>query len=177
MRRGGARAEHLRMARPCLPQAARCRTELLLPHQARCMPLFVAAAVGDLHGDWQKAIDSFRAAGVITVSEDEIVWSGGDTVVVQLGDVLDRGDYEIGAGGRPGCGVLAPPPTHALPRSAAWNRERKQHSLWHSPSTLAMAGDAIAARPPGQPPRRPPDPPAACVVMVCPQPSSTCSGG
>jgi hypothetical protein len=55
------------------------------------------AAVGDLHGDWHKAIESFRAAGVITVTdEDEVVWSGGDTVVVQLGDVLDRGDHEIG---------------------------------------------------------------------------------
>ncbi len=67
-------------------------------------------AVGDLHGDWQKAIDAFRTAGVITVTEDEVIWSGGDTVVVQLGDVLDRGDYEIGRAsccplqaGRPGC--------------------------------------------------------------------------
>ncbi len=56
-----------------------------------------SAAVGDLHGDWQKAIDSLRAAKVIRVGEkEEIVWSGGDTVVVQLGDVLDRGDNEIG---------------------------------------------------------------------------------
>ncbi len=54
-------------------------------------------AVGDLHGDWQKAIDAFRMAGVIRVTDDEVMWSGGDTVVVQLGDVLDRGDYEIGA--------------------------------------------------------------------------------
>lgn len=63
-------------------------------------PTYVTAtgrivAIGDLHGDWQKAIDSFRAAGVIRVTDDEVVWSGGDTVVVQLGDVLDRGDYEI----------------------------------------------------------------------------------
>ena len=56
--------------------------------------------VGDLHGDWQKAIDAFRMAGVISITpEDEVVWSGGDTVVVQLGDVLDRGDNEIGAWG------------------------------------------------------------------------------
>lgn len=27
----------------------------------------------------------------------QVRWAGGDTVVVQLGDVLDRGDSEIGA--------------------------------------------------------------------------------
>lgn len=26
----------------------------------------------------------------------QVRWAGGDTVVVQLGDVLDRGDSEIG---------------------------------------------------------------------------------
>jgi len=53
-------------------------------------------AVGDLHGDWQKAIGALRAADVIGITpEDEVVWTGGDTVVVQLGDVLDRGDHEI----------------------------------------------------------------------------------
>ncbi|KAG1671773.1 hypothetical protein FOA52_000150 [Chlamydomonas sp. UWO 241] len=53
-------------------------------------------AIGDLHGDWRKTVDSFRTAGVITITEDsEIVWSGGDAIVVQLGDVMDRGDHEI----------------------------------------------------------------------------------
>lgn len=53
-------------------------------------------AIGDLHGDWQKAIDSLRTADVISITpEDEVVWTGGDTVLVQLGDVLDRGDHEI----------------------------------------------------------------------------------
>ncbi|KAJ9527410.1 hypothetical protein QJQ45_025679 [Haematococcus lacustris] len=64
-------------------------------------PTFVTAtgrivAIGDLHGDWNKAIESFRVAGVIKILDnDEVVWRGGDTVVVQLGDVLDRGDNEI----------------------------------------------------------------------------------
>jgi hypothetical protein len=50
-----------------------------------------------LHGDWNKAIASLILAGVVEVVEDEhIIWTGGDTVVVQLGDVLDRGDHEIG---------------------------------------------------------------------------------
>lgn len=53
-------------------------------------------AIGDLHGDWRKAVDSFRTANVIGINENsEIVWIGGDTIVVQLGDVLDRGDHEI----------------------------------------------------------------------------------
>ena len=52
--------------------------------------------VGDLHGDWAKAVGSLRAANVIRIVDDDIIWSGGDTVVVQLGDVLDRGDHEIG---------------------------------------------------------------------------------
>jgi len=53
-------------------------------------------AVGDLHGDWAKAIEAFKVAGCIRVKDDnEIVWIGGDTIVVQLGDVLDRGDNEI----------------------------------------------------------------------------------
>lgn len=54
-------------------------------------------AIGDLHGDWRKAVDSLRAANVIRVraEDEEIIWVGGDAVVVQLGDVLDRGDHEI----------------------------------------------------------------------------------
>lgn len=56
-----------------------------------------ACAVGDLHGDWRKAIESLRMANVVFIRDDmEIEWCGGDTVVVQLGDVMDRGDHEIG---------------------------------------------------------------------------------
>ena len=57
-----------------------------------------AGAVGDVHGDIRKAITSLGIAGVL--AEDDAqrpVWVGTDTVVVQLGDVLDRGDHEIGA--------------------------------------------------------------------------------
>eukprot|EP00798_Chlamydomonas_sp_ICE-L_P008041 gene8041-1275_t len=53
-------------------------------------------AIGDVHGDWQKTIDSLLMARVIEINEeDEIVWSGGDAVLVQVGDVMDRGDNEI----------------------------------------------------------------------------------
>jgi hypothetical protein len=54
-------------------------------------------AVGDLHGD---LIKTKKALQIARVAEDRsgegVVWTGGDTVVVQLGDVLDRGDTEIG---------------------------------------------------------------------------------
>jgi len=48
-------------------------------------------AIGDLHGDLAAARAALHAAGVIDASDH---WSGGDTVVVQAGDVLDRGDDE-----------------------------------------------------------------------------------
>lgn len=55
------------------------------------------AAVGDIHGDLQKALACLEMAGVLAEDDGHIKWVGGDTTVVQLGDVLDRGDCEIGA--------------------------------------------------------------------------------
>jgi hypothetical protein len=48
-------------------------------------------AIGDLHGDLQAARAALRAAGAIN---DDDHWIGGELVIVQLGDVLDRGDNE-----------------------------------------------------------------------------------
>jgi hypothetical protein len=48
-------------------------------------------AIGDLHGDLGGARAALRAAGVLNISDS---WSGGDTVIVQTGDILDRGDDE-----------------------------------------------------------------------------------
>lgn len=45
-------------------------------------------AVGDVHGAYERFIDILRAAEVI---DDRERWSGGRTILVQLGDVLDRG--------------------------------------------------------------------------------------
>ena len=56
-----------------------------------------ACAVGDIHGDLQKTVTSLKVAGVLEEDRNgRPLWCGGDTVVVQLGDVLDRGDCEIG---------------------------------------------------------------------------------
>jgi len=48
-------------------------------------------AIGDLHGDLAATHGALRLAEVIS---DDGHWVGGDTVVVQVGDVLDRGDDE-----------------------------------------------------------------------------------
>ncbi len=48
-------------------------------------------AIGDLHGDLQAARAALRLAGAIDAEDS---WIGGDLVVVQTGDILDRGDQE-----------------------------------------------------------------------------------
>ncbi|KAL3850565.1 hypothetical protein ACJIZ3_012447 [Penstemon smallii] len=70
-------------------------------------PTFVSApgrrivAVGDLHGDLDKARYALQMAGVLS-SDGQDLWVGGHTVcvclttvLVQLGDILDRGEDEI----------------------------------------------------------------------------------
>ncbi len=70
------------------------------PQPAGCtlapLPLHLPApkrlvAIGDLHGDLGGARAALRAAGAIDEADR---WIGGDLEVVQLGDVLDRGDDE-----------------------------------------------------------------------------------
>ncbi len=48
-------------------------------------------AIGDLHGDVDKARRALRLAGAI---DEDDAWAGGDLVVVQTGDVVDRGPYD-----------------------------------------------------------------------------------
>nr|KAJ0207487.1 hypothetical protein LSAT_V11C500292400 [Lactuca sativa] len=63
-------------------------------------PTFVSApgrrivAVGDLHGDLSKARSALELAGVLS-SDGRDTWTGQETVLVQLGDILDRGEDEI----------------------------------------------------------------------------------
>jgi hypothetical protein len=48
-------------------------------------------ALGDIHGDLGAARKALRLAGAIDASDS---WIGGDLIVVQTGDILDRGDEE-----------------------------------------------------------------------------------
>ena len=48
-------------------------------------------AIGDIHGDLQAARRALQLAGA-TDAKDR--WIGGDLVIVQVGDILDRGDGE-----------------------------------------------------------------------------------
>lgn len=43
--------------------------------------------IGDLHGDWKMTIDALKLGKVI---DDDLNWIGGETIVVQVGDQIDR---------------------------------------------------------------------------------------
>lgn len=70
------------------PPAAAC-TLAPVPHK-RAMPKRLVA-IGDLHGDLDATRSALRLAGAIDASDQ---WIGGDLVIVQTGDILDRGDDE-----------------------------------------------------------------------------------
>src|SRR5882672_1008618 len=46
-------------------------------------------AIGDVHGAYDRFMEILKTTGVV---DGELKWAGGRTHVVQLGDVLDRGD-------------------------------------------------------------------------------------
>ncbi|KAH3742814.1 Metallo-dependent phosphatase [Pelomyxa schiedti] len=56
-------------------------------------PQRVIFAVGDLHGDLEGTKRVLRAIGVM--GESTGAWTGGDSVLVQMGDLVDRGDYSM----------------------------------------------------------------------------------
>ncbi len=45
-------------------------------------------AVGDVHGDFDAFVGILRTAGVL---DENLQWAGGNTILVQTGDILDRG--------------------------------------------------------------------------------------
>jgi hypothetical protein len=72
------------------PEAASRCTELApLPSRFPAAPRIVA--IGDLHGDLAAARRALTLAGAIDAGDH---WIGKDLVLVQTGDVLDRGDDE-----------------------------------------------------------------------------------
>jgi hypothetical protein len=57
------------------------------PAAAQAAPQRIVA-VGDLHGDWDAWIAIARSAGLV---DERNRWVGGRTILVQLGDIADRG--------------------------------------------------------------------------------------
>ncbi len=76
-------------AKPQPPQQPGC-TLAAIPARLD-IPSNRIVAIGDLHGDLGAARSALRAAGAI---DDTDAWVGGNTVIVQTGDILDRGDDE-----------------------------------------------------------------------------------
>ncbi len=46
-------------------------------------------AIGDVHGAYERFVEILKATGIV---DNDLRWAGGRTHVVQLGDILDRGD-------------------------------------------------------------------------------------
>jgi hypothetical protein len=61
---------------------------LALSAPATAAPIHRIVAVGDLHGDFNAWRDIARGAGLV---DDKGSWTGGNTILVQTGDVVDRG--------------------------------------------------------------------------------------
>ena len=51
--------------------------------------------IGDLHGDWRATIRALKTANLVGITDEKndrgkLIWKGGSTVVVQMGDQVDR---------------------------------------------------------------------------------------
>jgi hypothetical protein len=75
--------------RPEAPEVAESDTEFLLDIPTRFPGVERLVAIGDLHGDLEAARRALRLAGAMDEGDR---WIGGNLFVVQLGDILDRGD-------------------------------------------------------------------------------------
>jgi hypothetical protein len=76
---------HLRSLWSCLAWLA---TALAVLVPAAASPLHRIVAVGDLHGDFSAWRDILRSASLV---DNKGHWSGGDTILIQTGDAVDRG--------------------------------------------------------------------------------------
>ena len=84
------RATRAADARPAAPAAPADGCAITTTAAARSAPARLVA-IGDVHGDLGATRAVLRLAGAI---DDADRWIGGELAVVQLGDVLDRGDDE-----------------------------------------------------------------------------------
>jgi Calcineurin-like phosphoesterase len=76
---------------PALPVADAATDAALDTTDAGPPPPRRIVAIGDLHGDFGSTKEAFRVGGVLAADD---TWNGGTTVVVQVGDQLDRGTDE-----------------------------------------------------------------------------------
>src|SRR2546423_9878429 len=65
---------------------------LALAIPATAAPLHRIVAVGDLHGDFSAWRDILRSASVV---DNNGHWTGGDVVLIQTGDAVDRGPNSL----------------------------------------------------------------------------------
>jgi hypothetical protein len=77
-------------AQPAPREPAKSCTLTPIPTKVAGNPKLVVA-IGDLHGDLGGTRAALKAAGAIDANDK---WIGGELVVVQTGDILDRGDDE-----------------------------------------------------------------------------------
>jgi len=69
------------------PPAERFRGDIIKPPKGQRIVSF-----GDVHGDLAALTNLLRTAKVL---DNQFNWCGGETLLVQVGDVLDRGDHEL----------------------------------------------------------------------------------
>jgi Calcineurin-like phosphoesterase len=67
-------------------------TVLALAVSATAAPLHRIVAVGDLHGDFSAWRDILRSASLV---DNKGRWAGGDTILIQVGDAVDRGPNSL----------------------------------------------------------------------------------
>lgn len=90
MLQGSIAARLKRIARIAAPALAVLGVWMTSPVQSQ-QPVRIVA-VGDLHGDFKAWNDISRAAGLV---DHRGRWSGGKTVLVQMGDITDRGSDSL----------------------------------------------------------------------------------
>jgi hypothetical protein len=83
------KGSHLRGLWSCIAWLA---TVLALAVPATAAPLHHIVAVGDLHGDFSAWRDIVRSASLVDAKGH---WTGGDTILIQAGDAVDRGPNSL----------------------------------------------------------------------------------